>query len=86
MQLVAAENAVDIRDAVVRALRSARYSVSAIQLVARYTDGEPAQHVEVRTREVPEHDLSRLSDDELQTLEQLLAKATPERSAADQRL
>jgi hypothetical protein len=80
MQLIATENAPDVRDALLRAVRSLRYSVPVLQLIALYVDGRPTAHVEVRTREVPQHDLSRLSDEELRLLERLLEKATPQQS------
>jgi hypothetical protein len=77
MQLIATENAGEIRDALLRAVRSLRYSVPVVQLMAHYVDGKPPDHVEVRTREIAQHDLSRLSNEELEMLERLLEKATP---------
>jgi hypothetical protein len=77
MQMIATENAVEVRDALLRAIRSLRYSVPVISLLAHYVDGKPPDRIEVRAAEVPVHDLSRLSDDELHLLEDLLKKATP---------
>ena len=80
MQLIATENAVEIRDALLRAIRSLRYSVPVVQLLAQYVDGKPPERVEVRASQAPQHDLSRLSHEELEMLERLVEKATPAQS------
>ena len=80
MQLIATENAVEIRDALLRAIHSLRYSVPVVQLLAHYVDGKPPERVEVRAPEAPQHDLSRLSNEELKMLEHLLEKVMPQES------